>query len=88
MVVGFAQQDWSKTMALELTLDQQQAVIRLKEGFKHHDYFGAAPADSPVMILPHSHSGHSLFELPYDVGGGGQFSLGDLRMILSVFEGA
>ena len=71
------------TNSINATLEQQQAVTRLKQGLKHHDYFGAKPDDSPVMIVPDKHSGNVLYELPYD---GGRLTLGDLRDILSMFE--
>lgn len=62
----------------EITSQQLQAVKRLQSGLAHHDYFGAKPDDTGVFIC----ESDTLYELPYE---GGQFCLGDLRDLLSIF---
>ena len=57
-------------------LAEEKAVDRLSQGLEHHDSFGAQPDDSGIFICPND----TLYELPYD---GGQFTLGDLRKVLS-----
>jgi hypothetical protein len=61
-----------------------RAAQKLKEGLAHHDYFGAKSDDSAIYIS----AGATLYELPWGAEGEkdrGQFSLGDLRDLLSFF---
>ena len=55
------------------------AIENLRQGLAHHDKFGAQPDGSPIFVCPDN----TLYEFPHD---NGQFSLGDLRLVLEAAQ--
>jgi hypothetical protein len=65
--------------------DKERAEIKLRNAIQRHDYFGAMPDHSAIMI---DAPGGTLFELidgpePSMTGSGEPLTLGDLRALLN-----